>query len=278
MDRRQDEKEDTTRGEAATKTKKSWKKPLGMPKRPLSAYNLFFAEERQRLLESNGSKRPRLGFSGLARKVAAKWKELDEASKAPYVATAEKEKERYNREVAEWQKLGLDPRPPSSRRRKRTQISDENEDDENEEEDEWKSQEGGDVGDDASLEQESVHAQPDEECEQKDDSPLARFIRMHSATSIGAAATSNVELLSLALRSSTQVSRPYDPSNSTDQCMLWSNALVREIAVKRPRHNMLTNPDRIGELAGSLGREEVDFIVHGFGPKEKPSSPQTTSV
>lgn len=101
-----------------------WKKPKDMPKRPLSAYNLFFKDERERILgqgrssqagtnpEKEGGtrshtekkKRPTagIGFANLAKTIAAKWNELDPESRAPYEGIAAKEKARYDKAVAKW--------------------------------------------------------------------------------------------------------------------------------------------------------------------------------
>jgi HMG (high mobility group) box len=43
-----------------------------------------------------------LGFSGLARTVAAKWKALDVGAKAKFVALAEQDRERYRRELSQY--------------------------------------------------------------------------------------------------------------------------------------------------------------------------------
>lgn len=55
----------------------TWRKPPDKPKRPLSAYNLFFADVRRKLLEQrrgNGAPTHGIGFSNLAKTVAKQWK------------------------------------------------------------------------------------------------------------------------------------------------------------------------------------------------------------
>jgi HMG (high mobility group) box len=79
---------------------KPWKKEKGFPKRPLSAYNFFFRDERQRLLEASTSRK--LGFAQLAKTVASRWKTLDDVALAPYKKAAAEEKNLYNAAVRVW--------------------------------------------------------------------------------------------------------------------------------------------------------------------------------
>jgi HMG (high mobility group) box len=80
----------------------TWRKPKDKPKRPLSAYNIFFADVRQNLIDE------RLGFGSLARTVAEKWKNLDPILKEPYEHKAKLERENYNIELARWKQEQAD--------------------------------------------------------------------------------------------------------------------------------------------------------------------------
>jgi hypothetical protein len=113
-------------------SKKSRKKPKDRPKRPLSAYNIFFKEERNRILESlpvqppktedsvesfvdgeGGQKKRRkrkrkgpaphgkIGFESLAKLIGKRWQELDEAEMSIYKGKAEEDMQRYKREMVE---------------------------------------------------------------------------------------------------------------------------------------------------------------------------------
>jgi HMG (high mobility group) box len=77
-----------------------WKKEKGFPKRPLSAYNLFFRDERQRLLDASTNRK--LGFAMLAKTVASRWKTLDDTARIAYNTTAAIEKNLYNAAVKVW--------------------------------------------------------------------------------------------------------------------------------------------------------------------------------
>lgn len=134
---------DTARGGAtansnnkATSKRGSKKKVKGKPKRPLSAYNLFFKDERERILNSlpgkegkseeeddskihakpeedekdpqgadpkggKGKKTPhgKIGFESLAKLIGKRWQELDSAEVDKYKKLADEDAKRYKLEM-----------------------------------------------------------------------------------------------------------------------------------------------------------------------------------
>ena len=103
--------------------KRSWMKPADKPKRPLSAYNLFFKAERARLISggtssagnddpnSGDAKRKhrkthgKIGFAALAQNIAGKWKTLSAKDRRPFEQKAAVEKARYRKELEAWQQV-----------------------------------------------------------------------------------------------------------------------------------------------------------------------------
>lgn len=112
------------------KPKRSWKKPKDKPFRALSAYNLFFQYQRERIvsgMDEDGSpeeiseniekilkckrgpkKRKdrishnRISFVDLAKSIAEKWKLIDPKTKEIFDRYASKEKVRYQNELVSW--------------------------------------------------------------------------------------------------------------------------------------------------------------------------------
>ncbi|KAG1885901.1 high mobility group box-domain-containing protein, partial [Suillus fuscotomentosus] len=66
------------------------------PKRALSAYMFFSQDWRERIKTEN----PDAGFGEVGKLLGAKWKELDEEDKQPYIELAAKDKTRAEEEKA----------------------------------------------------------------------------------------------------------------------------------------------------------------------------------
>ncbi|KIJ61226.1 hypothetical protein HYDPIDRAFT_138070 [Hydnomerulius pinastri MD-312] len=80
----------------AKSAKGSKAKAKGGPKRALSAYMFFSQDWRERIKAEN----PDAGFGEVGKLLGAKWKELDEDEKKPYVEMAAKDKTRAEDEKA----------------------------------------------------------------------------------------------------------------------------------------------------------------------------------
>ena len=100
------------------KAKQKKPKDKGQPKRPLSAYNIFFQEERAKILRQipdkklpkrRNNKNPnrsgphgKISFEDMAKTIGAAWRQCPEEMKAHYKELAEKDTERYLAEKEAW--------------------------------------------------------------------------------------------------------------------------------------------------------------------------------
>lgn len=82
------------------KGKKRYPKSPGAPKQPLSGYVHFLNFRR----DSVRKEFPEMSFAEISKKLAQEWSQLEAEEKQTYVKTAEEDKERYNREFAEYQR------------------------------------------------------------------------------------------------------------------------------------------------------------------------------
>jgi HMG (high mobility group) box len=100
-------------GSAVPTVSRRRKKPKGFPKRPLSGYNLFFKEERVKVLQESivehstdegnafgaDSYRSKVSFQDLGKIIGKRWKSLNEESKRKYDGLAEHDSGRYRNEM-----------------------------------------------------------------------------------------------------------------------------------------------------------------------------------
>ncbi|TFK19364.1 hypothetical protein FA15DRAFT_674486 [Coprinopsis marcescibilis] len=93
----------------ATASRSKKDKDPNKPKRALSAYMFFSQDWRERIKAEN----PDAGFGEVGKLLGAKWKELDEEEKKPYVELANKDKERAENEKNAYDKVGKKSRANS---------------------------------------------------------------------------------------------------------------------------------------------------------------------
>lgn len=82
------------------KSKLNRKKPKDAPRRPLSAYNYFFKDERVRIITEDlpGT----IGFHNMTKTIGTRWKALSEEERASYKERASVDKVRYRNEMDEY--------------------------------------------------------------------------------------------------------------------------------------------------------------------------------
>ena len=72
------------------------------PKRPLSTFFLFSQDERPKIKKDQ----PALSVADIAKVIGERWRSIGDDKKRHYEERARQEKERYDREVAEYKKQG----------------------------------------------------------------------------------------------------------------------------------------------------------------------------
>jgi hypothetical protein len=72
------------------------------PKRPLSTFFLFSADERPKIKKDNAS----LSVADIAKVIGERWRSIGEERKRHYEEKARQEKERYDRELAAYKQSG----------------------------------------------------------------------------------------------------------------------------------------------------------------------------
>lgn len=83
------------------------KKPAAMPKRPLSAYNLFYRDAMKKIADSNTDSISMVSSRDLPRKVAEIWRSLDGDERKQYECSAKEGKRLYLLAVAHWKIMQL---------------------------------------------------------------------------------------------------------------------------------------------------------------------------
>merc|ERR1711976_1052691 len=104
-------------GKKSKKGKRSKKDP-DAPKKGLSAYMFFCADQRDAVKK----KHPSYTLGEIAKKLGAKWGDLTDAEKKPYNKQAAKDKERYAKEMAAYKKKAKKS-PKKDKKRKRAEES-----------------------------------------------------------------------------------------------------------------------------------------------------------
>ena len=116
-----------------SKKKKKKKKHIiaGAPKKASSAFIFFSSELRKSLKNVKSEDGTPYSFSEIAKRISKEWGALDEGGKAKFVALAEEDKARYEREYAAF----LEEHPEGIEESESDEVSDVSESDDDDDED-----------------------------------------------------------------------------------------------------------------------------------------------
>ncbi|NP_001297895.1 high mobility group box 3b [Esox lucius] len=131
QDKARYESEMTSYGPPGKRGKKAKKDP-NAPKRPPSGFFVFCAEQRPKIKAQH----PSFGIGDVAKKLGEAWNNLTDSSKQPYLAKANKLKEKYRKDVADYKRgTGKPGGAGASKPKKAENVDEDDEDEEDDEED-----------------------------------------------------------------------------------------------------------------------------------------------
>ncbi|XP_062309919.1 high mobility group protein B3b [Osmerus eperlanus] len=119
-----------TPSKGAGRGKKARKDP-NAPKRPPSGFFLFCAEQRPNIKSQN----PSFGIGDVAKKLGEMWNNLSDSSKQPYVAKANKLKDKYQKDMADYRGKSKMGGASASKSKKAADDDDDEEEDDEEDDD-----------------------------------------------------------------------------------------------------------------------------------------------
>ena len=98
--------------------------PTERPKRPLSAYNLFFRDQRELLLRAlpssnKGRGHGKIGFRDLAKVIGARWKAIGLVEKELYEKTASQLRANYMEQLNKWKAIQEKNGKPTKRKKRK---------------------------------------------------------------------------------------------------------------------------------------------------------------
>ena len=96
--------------QSTTKAKNKELKLRGLPRRPLSSFNMFFSLQRKKILDyqqlrtqDKNDNQAHVGFANLAKIIAHQWKNIDPNFKAELEVKAHQNRIRYQHEMRDWE-------------------------------------------------------------------------------------------------------------------------------------------------------------------------------
>ncbi|KAK3555879.1 hypothetical protein QTP86_029811 [Hemibagrus guttatus] len=116
------------------------KKDPGAPRRPPSGFFLFCSEHRPGIKAQH----PSLGIGDVAKKLGEMWNNLSDSEKQPFLSKANKLKDKYQKDMADYKSKGKVGGGMSASKAKSRDDDDDDDDDDEEEEDDDDDDEEGD--------------------------------------------------------------------------------------------------------------------------------------